>query len=450
MWERLRHIYQNRYVRFAFITLLYIAVVIWTGHYLWLLGLPIVFDFYITRKVHWFFWRKKGVKKQKAWVEWLDALLFAVVAASLIRLLLLEAFVIPSGSMEKTLLVGDYLFVSKVSYGPKMPVTPIAFPFAHHTLPLTSHTPSFLSSPQWKYDRRPGLGTVQRNDVVVFHFPEGDTVVVGYQDRSYYQMARDIGRQAIHRDYELLYRPVDRRENYIKRCVALPGDKLQIIAGQLYINGETQLKFPYVQHNYEVKTNGTPINSRILEKCGIYEEDRIYNPLTHSYLMPLTHENAETLRALPNVDSIAPYNDTDYDLMARYIFPHDGRPWTEDNFGPLVVPARGATVALNRETLPLYRRIIEVYENNRLEITETPDGQQAYRINGEPATSYTFQMDYYFMMGDNRHHSLDSRFWGFVPEDHVVGKAVLVWFSTDKTRSFPFNIRWSRLFSTIR
>ena len=166
--------------------------------------------------------------------------------------------------------------------------------------------------------------------------------------------------------------------------------------------------------------------------------------------MPLTTENAETLRALPNVDSIAPYNDTDYDLMARYIFPHDGRPWTEDNFGPLVVPARGATVALNRETFPLYRRIIEVYENNRLEITETPDGQQTYRINGEPATSYTFQMDYYFMMGDNRHHSLDSRFWGFVPEDHVVGKAVLVWFSTDKTRSFPFNIRWSRLFSTIR
>ena len=449
MWERFLAIYRNRRVRFVFFSLLYIAVVIWTGHYLWLLGLPIVFDHYITRKVHWFFWRKKGVKKQKAWVEWLDALLFAVVAATLIRLLLLEAFVIPSGSMEKTLLIGDYLFVSKVSYGPKMPVTPIAFPFAHHTLPLTDHTPSFLSRPQWKYDRRPGFGAVQRNDVVVFHFPEGDTVVVGFQDRSYYQMVRDLGRENLHRDYELLYRPVDRRENYIKRCVAIPGDRLEVVGGQVYVNGEAQPLFPYTQRNYEVKTNGTQINPRFFEKCGVYEEDCLYNPVTRAYVVPLTTQHCAELAKLPNVDSIVPYNDVDYDLMSRYIFPHDGRRWTEDNFGPIEIPARGQTVTLTRETLPLYRRIIEVYEGNRLEVVTAPDGTQTYRINGELVTTYTFQMDYYFMMGDNRHRSLDSRFWGFVPEDHVVGKAVMVWFSTDRTRSFPFNIRWSRIFTTI-
>lgn len=459
MLERLRAIYRNRFVRFAFVTLLYLLVVIWTGHYLWLIGLLVVFDHYITRKVHWFFWRKKGVKKQKAWVEWFDAILFAVVVASLIRLLLFEAFVIPSGSMEKTLLVGDYIFVSKASYGPKMPNTPLAFPFAHHTLPLTDHTPSFVSSVQWPYDRRPGLGNIKRNDVVVFHFPEGDTVVVGYQDRSYYQLARDMGRERLKQEFELLVRPVDRRENYIKRCVAIPGDKLEVRAGQVYVNGEAQPHFPDVQYNYEVQTNGTPINSRTLDKFGIYEEDRLYNSLTNLYLMPLTQKVRDTLQHFPNVVSIEQFNDTDYGLMGRYIFPHDGRMWTEDNFGPITIPAKGVTVALNRESLPLYRRIIEVYEHNTLEVrtgetvTEADTVYQKpdiYVINGVETTTYTFLMDYYFMMGDNRHHSLDSRFWGFVPEDHVVGKAVLVWFSTEKGRTFPFNIRWRRLFTRIK
>lgn len=459
MLAGVKALYRNRFVRFGFVSLLYFLVVIWTGHYAWLVGWIIVFDHYITRKVHWFFWRKKGVKKQKAWVEWLDAILFAVVVASLVRLLLFEAYVIPSGSMEKTLLIGDYIFVSKVSYGPKMPNTPLAFPFAHHTLPLTDHTPSFVSSWQWPYDRRAGFGHVERNDVVVFHFPEGDTVVVGYQDRSYYQMVRDMGREAVHRELQLLVRPVDRRENYIKRCVAIPGDKLEIRAGKVYINDQPQPHFPDMQHNYEIATNGNPINARMLDKFGIYEEDRLYNSLTHKYIMPLTASVCEQLKAFSNVESVVPYNDVDYDLMARYIFPHDGRRWTEDNFGPLTVPAKGATVQLNRETLPIYRRIIEVYEHNTFEIQPgelRTEGDSTYRvpdtykINGVATTSYTFQMDYFFMMGDNRHHSLDSRFWGFVPEDHVVGKAVLVWLSTEKGRMFPMNIRWRRIFTRIR
>lgn len=458
MLDYIRAIYRNRFVRFSVVTLLYLLVVIWTGHYWWLLGLIIVFDHYITRKVHWFFWRKKGVKKQKAWVEWLDAVIFAVVVASLIRLLLFEAFVIPSGSMEKTLLIGDYIFVSKASYGPKMPNTPIALPFTHHTLPFTDHTPSFVSSVQWSYDRRPGLGKVKRNDAVVFHFPEGDTVVVGYQDRSYYQLVRDMGRERIKQEFELLVRPVDRRENYIKRCVALPGDKLEVRAGTVYINGEEQPHFPDIQYNYEVLTNGNPINARTLGKLGIYEEDRLYNSLTHLYLMPLTEKTKDTIKTFPNVLSVTQFNDTDFDLMGRYIFPHDGRRWTEDNFGPITIPARGVTVELNKETMPLYRRIIEVYEHNKLEVRPSSSStvndsvdykSEVYLINGVETSMYTFQMDYYFMMGDNRHHSLDSRFWGFVPEDHIVGKAVLIWFSTEKGRMFPFNIRWKRLFTRI-
>ncbi|MGP1363434.1 MAG: signal peptidase I [Bacteroides sp.] len=456
MFARLKSLFRNRYVRFSVVTLLYLLVVLWTGSYWWLLGLIIVFDHYITRRVHWFFWRKKGVKKQKVWVEWLDAIIFAVVVASIVRLLLFEAFVIPSGSMEKTLLIGDYIFVSKVSYGPKMPNTPLAFPFAHHTLPFTDHTPSFISSVQLPYNRRLGFGKVERNDVVVFHFPEGDTVVVGYQDRSYYQMLRDLGRERI-KEFQLLVRPVDRRENYIKRCVGIPGDVLEVRAGQVFVNNQAQPHFPDIQYNYEIQTNGTAFNPRVLDKFGIYEDDRLYNSLTHQYLMPLTRRMVDTLQHFPNVRSMVQYNDVDTELMGRYIFPHDGRGWTEDNFGPIKIPARGTTVVLTRENLPLYRRIIEVYEHNTLEVRPSPvlndssaQISDIYLINGEERSTYTFQMDYFFMMGDNRHHSLDSRFWGFVPEDHVVGKAKLIWFSTEKGKLFPFNIRWRRLFTVIR
>lgn len=443
--QKLKAFFSNRYTRFALFMLLFLGLVVWVGNYWWLLLTPIIYDYYISKRVHWFFWRKRGVRKQKAWVEWLDAFLFAVVVASLIRLLFLEAFTIPSGSMEKSLLVGDYLFVSKVSYGPKMPNTPLSVPFTHNKLPLTDHTPSYLEWIQRPYKRIAGLGKVERNDVVVFHFPEGDTVIAQYPERSYYSVIRELGRDYVHANFDLLTRPADKCENYIKRCVALPGDTLYIDSADVYINGRAQEHIEHLQYNYEIQTNGTMINSRILDRLDIYPDDRVYNSVTGRYMMPLTNEMVGEISKLPNVLSMTRFNNTAYEAMGKYIFPHDPRYlWTEDNFGPLVVPKKGATVALTPDNLPLYRRIIAVYEGNTL---QEHDGQII--INGQPATSYTFKMDYYFMMGDNRHHSLDSRFWGFVPEDRVVGKAKWIWLSLDPNRTFPVSIRWKRLFTAI-
>lgn len=444
--RKLLQFLRNRYFRFAFWALIYILVVVWVGNYWWLLGLPILFDYYITRKVHWLFWRKRGVKRQKAWVEWLDAFLFAVVAAYLIRLLLFEAFTIPSGSMEKSLLVGDYLFVSKVSYGPKMPNTPLAIPFTDHTMPFTRKTPAYLRWIQRDYNRRPGLGHVERGDVVVFHFPEGDTVVTQFPEQSYYAIVRELGREYVHTNFDIITRPVDKCENYIKRCVAIPGDTLRIVDCQLFVNGKPANYSSQVQYNYEVRTDGTTINPRLLDKLGLNPEDRHYNAGNNSYVFPLTEEMAEKIRALPNVSAVMLNVSRDPIMMSPFIFPHsDDFLWTEDNFGPLVIPRRGMTVPLTVNNLPLYRRIISVYERNDLQV----DGE-TIRINGVEATSYTFAMDYYFMMGDNRHNSLDSRFWGFVPEDRIVGKAVLIWLSLDRNKTFPFKIRWSRLFQRIR
>lgn len=437
---------RNRYFRFGLVALLYVLVVVWVGNYWWLLGLPVVYDFYVSKKVKWLFLHKDGVKRQAAWVEWLDALLFAGVAALLIRLLLFEAFMIPSGSMEKTLLVGDYIFVSKVAYGPKMPNTPLCVPFTQHTMPFTDDAPSFSRLLEFPYNRRAGLGRVERNDVVVFQFPEGDTVIAEQQERSYYTVCRELGREYVHRNYKLLTRPVDHKENYIKRCVAIPGDTLRITRGQVYINGEKQASIPGLQYVYEVQTNGTMINPRILDRMGVYPEDRRFSSVDGRYSMPLTEDMVAELKRLPNVVSVERYVDTNFAGMQKYVFPHSPYyQWTEDEFGPLVIPKRGARVKLSLETLPLYARIISVYEGNSLEVRDS-----AIVVNGVRRDSYEFQMDYYWMMGDNRHHSLDSRFWGFVPEDHVVGKAEIIWFSKAPTGSFPMNIRWGRMFQKIR
>ncbi len=436
----------KRWAKFGIAALLYLAIVVWLGNYWLLLGLPVLFDIYISGWVHWFFWRKRGVARQKGWVDWVDALLFASVAALLLRLLLFEAYTIPSGSMEKSLLIGDYLFVSKVAYGPKMPNTPLAVPFTHNTLPFTRWAPSFVDWIQRPYNRRPGLGRVQRNDAVVFHFPEGDTVIAQLQDRSYYAVVRELGRDYVRKNYELLVRPVDKRENYIKRCVGLPGDTLRVVEGRVEVNGEPVAEAPGLQRNYVVQTNGTMINERILDGLGISIADRFWLPAMAQYRMPLTSAMVSRIDSLPNVLYCRPFVSHDAELMNRYIFPQSpSYPWTEDNFGPLWIPCKGGTVQLTPMNLALYRRAIEVYEGNRVEV----DSAGAIRINGQETRQYTFRMDYYFMMGDNRHNSLDSRFWGFVPEDHIVGKAVLVWFSLDKERRFPGNIRWGRIFTRI-
>jgi signal peptidase I len=445
--EKIKEILKNRYFLFAFSTSIFVLWVIWIGNYWLLLGMPIFIDYHITRKVNWTPWKKKGETKKSALVEWVDAIVFAVIAATLIRMFFIEAYTIPTSSMEKSLLVGDYLFVSKVSYGPKLPNTPLSFPFAHHTLPITKNTKSYLEWIKRPYKRLAGFGDIKRNDVVVFNYPEGDTVIVQFQsERSYYSVVREIGRERVWRDYDIVVRPVDKRENYIKRCVAIPGDTLQVSRGQLYINSETQESFDGVQYNYIIRTNGTAINTKILDDLNIAKADRFFNPAGGIYEMPLTTSAYDKIRQLNNVHSVLKHENTNPTMMTKTIFPHSPKfAWTEDNFGPLVIPKKGESVDLTIDNLPVYERIIETYEGNDLMVKDS-----SIYINDVIANSYTFKMDYYFLMGDNRHNSADSRFWGFVPEDHVVGKASFIWLSLDKDKRFPANIRFNRIFKGIQ
>jgi signal peptidase I len=418
------------------------------GSYLWLIGLAVIFDIYITEKVHWSFWKKKNPPngKQTKVVEWVDAIIFAVIAASFIRIFFIEAYTIPTSSMEKSLLVGDYLFVSKTAYGPKTPNTPLSFPFVHNTMPVLKNTKSYVEWIKRPYNRMAGFTTVKNNDVVVFHFPEGDTVALNMAAQSYYQLIRAYGRARVWSDKrnfgDIIVRPVDKRENYIKRCVAIHGDKIELVRGQLYVNGKPQKKFKGAQQNYIVRTNGTSITPKALDRLHIANDDRQGN--SSRYILPLTEENVEKLRKFTNVKSVDP-TILEPGKWDPAIFPSDERfQWNVDNVGPLTIPEKGMTVQLTVDNLPLYRRVIDVYEANDLKV----DGDKIY-INGEIATSYTFKMDYYWMMGDNRHNSADSRYWGFVPEDHVVGKAKFIWLSIDKDKSFPANIRFSRIFTSI-
>lgn len=387
------------------------------------------------------FWRKKGdqpKKKKSAVREWLDAAIFAVIAATLIRTFIFEAYTIPTPSMEKTLLVNDFLFVSKVSYGPRVPMTPLAVPFTHHTLPLTKYTKAYSEAVQWKYRRIPGFGDIHRNDVVVFNFPEGDTVALERQDESYYDLVRRNGRDRVWSEYRVISRPVDKRENYIKRCVGIAGDTLSVVNGIVVVNGQPENPPPHSERLYHVQTtNGDHLNPVRLEEMGIAGNYEIMEQGKTSY--NLTPEESKAIGAFPIVNGniqpfISPYEDG--------VWPQDTAhfKYTVDNFGPIYIPKKGATVKLDSSNIELYRRIIEVYEDNTL---ENKNGQ--WVINGTPTDLYTFKMNYYWMMGDNRHHSLDSRYWGFVPEDHVVGKAWLIWMSYGKG-----GIRWSRLFRTIK
>lgn len=388
------------------------------------------------------FWKRKtdGQPKKKSAVrEWLDAAIFAIIAATLIRTFIFEAYTIPTPSMEKTLLVNDFLFVSKISYGPRIPMTPLAVPFTHHTLPFTKYTKAYSEAVQWSYKRLPGFTDIKRNDVVVFNFPEGDTVALEEQAQSYYGLERSLGRDAVWEQFHVTARPVDKRENYIKRCMAQAGDTLSVREGVVFVNSRQAPIPPHSERRYLVQTNGDPLNPSRLD-----ELDMTANPdfaiSSGLFVYNLTQGNVNDLKTFPVVTSVKPY-------IVNYggdpnVFPHDTvhYHWTEENFGPLYIPKKGATVKLDNANIAIYDRVIRVYEGNTLEIK---NGQ--FYINNKPTDSYTFKMNYYWMMGDNRNNSLDSRYWGFVPEDHVVGKAWLIWMSYHNG-----SIRWSRLFRNIR
>jgi len=390
---------------------------------------------------------KNNPYRKSASREWVEAIVFAVFAAAFIRMFLIEAYVIPTPSMEGSLLVGDFLFVSKADYGVRLPQTVAMIPLLHNRIPGLNRE-SYLKKPQLKYKRLPGLKKVERNDPVVFNYPEGDSVYV-MPGRTW--SVYDARRNAVSEPYatqirsgrvSLTTRPIDKMDHYIKRCIGVAGDSLEIRNRVVYINGEIAEAPEYIQFLYELTNPSGPISTRNFSDIGISNEDIASNQGNYM-ILHLSAKQADQLSQMDPNMTVTPFEYGEkYDTPGT-VFPHDGTTyptWNRDNYGPIYIPKEGDVLKLTPQTINQYRRLIEVYEDNDLVI----NGDQ-YTINGEATSEYTVQQDYYWMMGDNRHNSEDSRIWGYVPETHVVGRPVIIWFST-KDGSIAKGIRWKRLF----
>ena len=480
------------YVKFALYLIPYLAFLYWVESWWGLIVVPFIFDICFTKKIKWGWWKEPEVGPATRFImSWVDAIVFALIGVYFITQFFFQNFVIPSSSLEKTLLTGDYLLVSKLAYGPRIPQTPLTMPMTQHTLPIIN-CKSYLEYPHWDYRRVKGLGNVEVNDIVVFNYPAGDTVALAQQNQDYYRLAYQIGDQLLgtqtadttsifpqtivipatasllpetsyeeqQRIYNNVYaagaaymrqhpeefgeitsRPTDRRENYVKRCVGLPGQTLQIKNDTVYLDGKPNPEPENVQYAYEV-TFKQDLPDELKRELGITEEDLYAQRNGNTVWMPLTHKVRKQLEARKDIVASIARAVPD----AGWLYPQNmAKDWTTANYGPLWIPKKGETLRLTLANLPIYERPIRVYEGNSLEVR----GGKIY-INGKAADSYTFKMDYYWMQGDNRDNSADSRFWGFVPEDHIVGKPLFIWISLDPDYGlFDGKMRWSRFFKWV-
>ncbi len=445
--RRIAAIRSTRWIRFGVVTLLFFLWVIWMGNpwlsLIWLL----LIDIYITAYIPWSWWKKQKGPVRTV-LSWLDAIVYALVLVYIIFAFIGQNYKIPSSSLEKSLLVGDYLWVNKTIYGPRVPMTPLHFPLAQHTLPLTTDTKSYIENPQLDYHRLKGIRSIRRGDIVVFNFPQGDTVTTKIPNPDYYQICHDLRAEGIadpkafilqnpEKFGRLIWRPVDRRENYVKRAIGLPGERLRISGDTIYINGKAIAEPEHVQYNYIIPVSGR-ISDEKWRGINVRVEDHGAEPVRNEYVgysyydVPLTAEAKREVEKWPEV--IGPLRkESDsgiYDLSG--VFPlGNAYGWTRPNMGEFWIPKRGATLHLTSDNLPVYERAIRTYEGNDLRV----DKNGKIYINGKQTDHYTFKYDYYWMMGDNRDRSLDSRYWGFVPEDHIVGSPMFVIISFDEERS---------------
>lgn len=445
--ERIEATTRGGWIRAGIWSALYIAFVIWVawGDWAslgWLVLLPLIVDAFTTKYINYSWWRK--YKESKPWLytvlSWVDAIVFALVAVYFINLYIFQNYQIPSSSLEKTLRVGDFLYVSKMAYGARVPQTPLSMPLVQHTMPnWLGGGKSYLDKPHWEYKRLKGWTSPLKGDIVVFNFPAGDTVCTRMQNPDYYTLRYAYGETFIRQRKDIfgdiVTRPVDRRENYVKRCVGTPGDSLRIINNVVYTKlkiKNSKLKISDaewqreperegLQLNYFVQTDGHIFGARYLDKLGISMADRIQIDVT-TWHFPLTQAMKEELEKNPHVVSVM----VEPSDRGGHVYPLGHNEWTRDNYGPIYIPRKGDKILITEENYWLYKRIAEAYEFQPMRIGE----------------EYTFAMDYYWMMGDNRHNSADSRYWGFVPEDHIVGRPVFIWLSLDKDKH---KIRWNRI-----